>query len=276
VSGTGSVRRAAVPELRIDPENEWAWCGQQRLQLTPRVFAVLRHLVEHHDQLVTKESLLASVWRDTIVSDSALASCIRDLRRALDDTPDAPRYIQTVHRRGFRFIGPIAASPRASSASAPGSPGQVLEFPDFEGPPWATLVDREAALARLHGGLARARRGQRQLLFVTGEAGIGKTALVDTFVGALSGDSALRVGGGQCVEHYGMGEPYLPVLEALGRLGRAAGGARLVEVLRQHAPTWLVQLPGLLGDEDLNGVRLRTLGATRDRMLRELVEPWTP
>jgi predicted ATPase/DNA-binding winged helix-turn-helix (wHTH) protein len=267
MSNSGSARRTAVPELRIDPENEWAWCGQQRLKLTPRAFAVLRHLVEHRDQLVTKESLIASVWRDTIVSDSALASCIRDLRRALDDTPDVPRYIQTVHRRGFRFIGPVAGSPPARSASDP-----VLESSGLAGPPRVTLVDREAALARLHGGLARARRGQRQLLFVTGEAGIGKTALVETFVAGLSGDGALRVGCGQCVEHYGIGEPYLPVLEALGRLGRAAGGTRLIEILRRHAPTWLVQLPGLLGDEDLDGVRLRTLGATRDRMLRELVE----
>jgi predicted ATPase/DNA-binding winged helix-turn-helix (wHTH) protein len=261
-----------VPGLRIDPENEWVWCGQQRLQLTPRAFAVLRYLVEHRDQLVTKDNLLATVWRDTIVSDAALASCIRDLRRALDDASDAPRYIETVHRRGFRFIGPIAGLPRASAPSAQGSRTSVLEPPGLAGQLPAALVDREAPMARLHEGLARARRGQRQLMFVTGELGIGKTALVEAFLAALSGDGAPRVGHGQCVEHYGTGEPYLPLLEAIGRLGRAAAGVRLVEVLRQHAPTWLVQLPGLLGDEDLDGVRRRTLGATRDRMVRELVE----
>ena len=63
-----------------------------------------------------------------------------------------------------------------------------------------------------------------------------------------------------------------PVLEALGRLGRAAGGEHLVEILKQHAPTWLEQLPGLLSDSDVQAVRRRAQGATRGRTLRELVE----
>src|SRR5262249_51898840 len=89
---------------------------------------------------------------------------------------------------------------------------------------------------------------------------------------------ALRIGHGQCVEQYGAGEAYLPVLEALGRLGRAAGGERLVEILKQHAPTWLEQLPALLSDRDVEAVRRRAEGASRGRMLRERVEPvdaWT-
>ncbi|PYM11140.1 MAG: transcriptional regulator, partial [Candidatus Rokuibacteriota bacterium] len=159
--------------VRIEPENEWAWCGERRLDLTPRAFAVLRHLVEHPQRLITKNDLLVSVWRDTIVSDAALASCIRDLRRALGDSSRAPRYIATVHRRGFRFIGPIAATtgrpltpaagtvPSASAATAP-----------------SALVSREPELTRLHARFAAALTGQRQLVFVTGEPGIGKTALV--------------------------------------------------------------------------------------------------
>jgi len=95
-------------EVRIEAENEWAWCGARRLELTPRAFAVLRHLVEHRGRLITKEELFTTVWRDAIVSDAALSSCIRDLRKALGDSSGAPRYIQTVHRRGFRFIGPVA------------------------------------------------------------------------------------------------------------------------------------------------------------------------
>jgi DNA-binding response OmpR family regulator len=74
-------RPTDLPAVRIEVENEWAWCGARRLELTPRVFAVLRHLVEHADRLVTKDDLLAAVWRGVAVSDAALASCIRDLRR---------------------------------------------------------------------------------------------------------------------------------------------------------------------------------------------------
>ena len=74
------------------------------------------------------------------------------------------------------------------------------------------------------------------------------------------------------MEQYGAGEAYLPVLEALGRLGRDPRGDQLVHVLKQHAPTWLAQLPALLTDEDLEAVQRRAQGATRERMLRELVE----
>ena len=113
---------------------------------------------------------------------------------------------------------------------------------------------------------------RRQLVFVTGEPGIGKTALVEAFLSGIGLTETLRIGRGQCVEQYGAGEAYLPVLEALGRLGRDPRGDQLVQVLKQHAPTWLAQLPALLTDEDLEAVQRRAQGATRERMLRELVE----
>ena len=253
--------------VRIEPENEWAWCGERRLDLTPRAFAVLRHLVEHPQRLITKDDLLASVWRDTIVSDAALASCIRDLRRALGDSSRAPRYIATVHRRGFRYIGPIAATTGRPLTPGAGT-GPSVSAPTAP----SALVSREPELARLHARCAAALTGQRQLVFVTGEPGIGKTALVEAFLAGIAGRERLRIGRGQCVEQYGAGEAYLPVLEALGRLGREAGGEPLVQILKQYAPTWLVELPGLLADSDLAAVQRRTQAATRERMLREMVE----
>ncbi len=268
------TRPAEPPPVRIDAQDESAWCGERRLELTPKVFAVLRHLVEHPQRLITKDDLLATVWRDAVVSDAALASCIRDLRKALDDSSEAPRYIETVHRRGFRFIGPIALpAPALSvwSSRLAGGDAAIQPSPGAS-PGTPTLVGREAELARLHACLDRARNGQRQLVLVTGEPGIGKTALVEAFLWQISVNEALRIGRGQCVEQYGAGEAYLPVLEALGRLGREAGGEQLVQILKQDAPTWLTQLPSLLADRDLEAVQRRAQGATRDRMLRELVE----
>jgi predicted ATPase/DNA-binding winged helix-turn-helix (wHTH) protein len=259
--------------IRIEAENEWAWCGARRLELTPRAFAVLRHLVEHRGRLVTKDELLTTVWRDAIVSDAALASCIRDLRKALGDSSRAPRYIQTVHRRGFRFLGPVApptAAVSTAGSTAPAGGSRASFTSSSHAAP--TLVGREAELARLHARLAGALSGQRQLVFVTGEPGIGKTALVEMFLAEVGEANTLRIGCGQCVEQYGAGEAYLPVLEALGRLGRVAGGEQLIQILKQHAPTWLVQLPGLLCDRDVAAAQCRAQGATRDRMLRELVE----
>src|SRR5262245_24304062 len=83
---------------------------------------------------------------------------------------------------------------------------------------------------------------------------------------------ALWLARGQCIEHYGAGEAYLPVLDALGQLGRGPDGAQVVAGLEQYAPTWLVQMPALLAADALEAVQRRVLGATRERMLRELAE----
>jgi AAA ATPase domain len=94
-------------------------------------------------------------------------------------------------------------------------------------PPLA--VGRTAEIARLHAWFAHVRQGARQTIFVTGEAGIGKTTLVDAFLADVAAEQTAWIGRGQCVEHYGSGEAYLPVLDALGRLGREPGGERLKE-----------------------------------------------
>jgi DNA-binding winged helix-turn-helix (wHTH) protein len=97
--------------VSIDAANAWVWQGGRRLKLAPKAFAVLCHLIEQAGRLVTKEELCTAVWDDTIVSEAVLVSYVRDIRKALGDSSRTPRYVETVHRRGFRFIGPIATSP---------------------------------------------------------------------------------------------------------------------------------------------------------------------
>ena len=119
---------------------------------------------------------------------------------------------------------------------------------------------------------AKALRGERQVGFVTGEAGIGKTTLVEAFIARAEGEEALWIGHGQCIEQYGIGDAYLPVLEALRRLCRGPAGQRFIALLGQYAPSWLVQMPTLLGAAELDALQRRGLGATHERMLRELAE----
>src|SRR5262249_3083970 len=83
---------------------------------------------------------------------------------------------------------------------------------------------------------------------------------------------AVGIGHGQCIDHYGAGEAYLPLFSVLGQLCREPGGKQLVHLLSQHAPTWLIQMPALLTDEELTALQRKTTGATKDRMLRELAE----
>ena len=136
----------------------------------------------------------------------------------------------------------------------------------------ADLVAREAELATLHQWFAKALQGERHLGFITGEAGIGKTTLVDTFVAQLAGQTSLWLGHGQCIEQYGAGEAYLPLLEALGQMGRTPDGPDLVALLRQQAPSWLLQLPAFLSPAEYEALQRYTGGTTRERMLRELAE----
>jgi predicted ATPase len=138
--------------------------------------------------------------------------------------------------------------------------------------PPALLVARQAEMAQLHQGWTQALQGTRQVIFVTGEAGIGKTTLVDAFVAQIATSATVWFGRGQCIEQYGAGEAYLPLLEAFGQLGRGRDGARLVELLHQHAPSWLLQMPALLPASAYEVLQQRSSGTTRDRMLRELAE----
>src|SRR5215207_2737661 len=92
----------------LDRSNECLWRGSQVIKLRPKAYAVLNQLVGRSGQLVTKEELLAAVWPETFVSDAVLKVAIRQLRDALDDDPKAPAFIETAHRRGYRFIGQLA------------------------------------------------------------------------------------------------------------------------------------------------------------------------
>ena len=262
---------SAVPHwnfgpFTLDSTNACLWREAEAVALPPKIFDVLHYLVTHPNRLVTKDELLDAIWPETTVTDAVLRVAIGALRKVLDDTMP-PRFIATVPRRGYRFLAPVTAADAAASPTALPAPSvSVAPAP----PP--LLVGREAILQRLGEAWAEARQGQRQVVWVTGEAGMGKTSVVEAFRAVVATDPAVWLAAGQCVEHYGTGEAYLPVLEALGQLCRGPGGERLVTLLRQHAPTWLVQMPWLLTTAHREQLRDELQGVTRERMLREFAE----
>jgi DNA-binding winged helix-turn-helix (wHTH) protein len=240
------------------------------------VFNLLAYLIQHRDRVVTKQELLDTLWPGRFVSEAALTSRLMVARKAVGDDGRAQRLIQTVHGRGYRFIAEVeehvgdARGLRGSSPSAatPVPPEVQLRqvapvFPSEHVTMPATLqasravrtVGREAELAQLHRHLERVLHGTRQVVFVTGEAGLGKTTLIETFIADLRGFGALWIGRGQCLEHYGAGEAYLPVLEALGRLCRESEGREFLALLAQRAPTWVVQMPWLIDDAGLEALQ---------------------
>jgi DNA-binding winged helix-turn-helix (wHTH) protein/tetratricopeptide (TPR) repeat protein/type II secretory pathway predicted ATPase ExeA len=237
--------------------------GDNTIPLRPKTWAVLLYLAERPGALVTSAELLDAVWPNVSVTPSTLTKSIAELRVALNDEARRPHCIETVHRRGFRFIAKTSDDLRRGAASPDWSTR------DARAP---TFVGREAALARLGELFAKAYAGERQIVFVTGEAGVGKTTLVERFLDSpmLRGSaSPVWVARGVCIEQQGAREAYMPVLAALEELAHRPDAERLVGLLRRTAPTWLVQMPWLLGD-DADVVR-RSLDIARpERMLREV------
>ena len=244
------------------------WCGTEVVPLPPKALAVLWQLATQAGQVVTKEALLDAVWAGTLVSEGVLTTCLRILRQALGEDAQQPRYIATVHRLGYRFVAPVIVGDALLPEPPPARP--PLAAARVPAPP--LLVGRAVEVAQLHTCLAQAQQGVRQIVFVTGEVGVGKTTVVEAVVQQWAAAEALWLGRGQCIEQYGAGEAYLPLLEALGRLGRESGGMRLVACLRQYAPTWLAHLPALGRLDELAAEPPAMPGATPARMLRELAE----
>lgn len=243
--------------FELDEANARLTGGGQPIELAPRAFAVLAHLARRPGRLVTKVDLLDAVWGHRHVSESVLKTTVSQVRAALADDAREPRYIETVSRRGYRFI----ALPRED---APGSQA-TASMPRLE--PATVLVGREASLSLLQERWSAALEGRAQVVWVTGEAGVGKTMLLDGFITALPDAACAR---GQCIEQVGAAEPYLPILEALGMLCR--GDPTLVPVMRAVAPTWLSQLPWLLADADREAVQREAAASSQARMLREFTE----
>jgi len=208
------------------------------IPLRPKTFEVLQHLVERPGELVTKLDLLDAVWPGIAVGDDVVRISVGELRVTFGDARATPRFIETVPRRGYRFIAKLGDTRPASYTLPAASELPPTEDLDH------LVVGRTNERAQIAEWMSVAATGRRQLGFVTGEAGIGKTTLVDAAIRDLqrSGTTTIRVARGQCIEQYGGGEPYKPVLEALGSLCRGADGPATLATLQRRAPRWVLDV----------------------------------
>jgi len=250
------------PPFRLDSQNQCLWrrrerAEDQRILLTPKAYAVLTYLVERTGRLVTQNELLEAVWPNTCVQPEVLKYQIADIRGALGDSARKPSFIETLPRRGYRFIAAVR-----EAESKPATPTGLAA---------TRFVGRQRELATLRKCFNCALQRESQLVFVTGEPGIGKTALVEEFVrGASVAEPSLRIARGHTVEGKAGSEAFYPVLVAVDQLCRGPDGNAMVDLLAQHAPTWLVQFPGLVRSEHRERLQAEIRGTTRDRMLREI------
>ena len=106
-------------EFTLDGASGHLYRGDVVVPLTPKAFAVLQYLVSHAGRLVGKQELLDAVWPGVFVGDAVLKVAIREIRRALGDNSQAPRFIETAHRRGYRFMEPVVPATSNPWAKTP-------------------------------------------------------------------------------------------------------------------------------------------------------------
>jgi DNA-binding winged helix-turn-helix (wHTH) protein/tetratricopeptide (TPR) repeat protein len=273
----------AFGQFELDTRVYELRCSGSVRPVEPQVFDVLAYLVQNRDRLVSKEELLEKLWPDRFVSETTLTSRVKEARKAVGDSGDAQSVIRTQRGRGYRFVAkveergdpglltvaapePIPPASSARRSTPDGTLGMPLSSSTASRP---VFVGRRRELDRLVHAFRLALDGARQVVFVTGEAGAGKTTLVDAFLADRAQDSPVLLARGQCVEYRGSGEPYMPLLDAFARLASLPDSNRLVALLRAEAPSWLVQMPSVVSDEEIASLRTRS-GASGERMLREL------
>ena len=105
--------------LRVDLEDERAWLGDNPLALSQKPFALLTTLMQSAEKLVSKDTLIETVWDGRAVSDAVLTTAIRELRQALGDNARAPEFIETAHGRGYRFLKAVTTVAPLSTDQPP-------------------------------------------------------------------------------------------------------------------------------------------------------------
>jgi predicted ATPase len=218
----------------LDTSNERLWHEGVQIALAYKPFSVLRYLVENAGRLITHDELLDALWPKTYVQPQVLRTYMQELRKVLGDDARHPKFIQTLPKRGYSFVATVSESSGVAFevARASGSPTCDART--------AELAGRDGDLVRLQELAQIAANGQRQLVFITGGTGIGKTALLSAFREALavSSPQAIMVCG-HCVEGLSEKEDYYPIIEAFDQLSTSEDRERARKILAMIGRTRL-------------------------------------
>lgn len=222
-------------ELELDTDHYELRKAGEKVPVQPKVFDVLRYLIEHRDRVVTKQELLTELWPGEHVNETAVSWSISHVRRAVGQEGRASGPIQTVHGRGYRFTASVEPEPEAEAPSVPERFSPSLP-PPAPPAPARMFVGRDATMQRLADRLEAATVGQGGLCLLVGEAGIGKTrCATELSEGARA--RGLLAYTGRCVEGHGA-----PAFWSWIQIGRAI--ARDHEPLREQAESLIARMSG--------------------------------
>jgi predicted ATPase/DNA-binding winged helix-turn-helix (wHTH) protein len=222
------------PPFRFDADQQTLWRGSDKIRLTPKASALLRCLIAGRGSWISKSAIMAAVWPNTHVQPDNIKVLVREIRQALGDSTLFPRFITSSPRRGYAFVAPVNDGGHDARAQVPAAAAAGL------------FVGRGQELAALAAALHAVRAGVPRLVLISGEQGLGKTALCDAFIREARAQAPLRWCLGQCFERESASEPYSPLLDALLRLDRQHLGL-VPAALARHAPSWLPYFPQWTG-----------------------------
>lgn len=237
---------------RLDEQERQLLLGTQVVPLPPKVFDLLAVLVQNAGRLLPKQDLLDRVWSGVAVEEGSLTRGISSLRQVLGSTADGQDYIQTVSRRGYRFISQV----RETSDDELEGTRLAIPPPSMLATASVDFVGREADLVQIQDVWQRAKDGRHQLLLVAGEPGIGKTRLSLQFARSRAAEGTTVLMGYcdeenlvpyqafvECLSWYFR---HCPEVELRGQLAAMGGGgelARFVPELRNRIPDLPTPLP---------------------------------
>ncbi len=210
----------------LDTSNQCVWQNGAQLALPPKPFAVLRYLVENPGRLITHDELLDALWPETYVQPQVLRTYVLELRKLLGDDARQPRFIQSLPKRGYCFVAHVIDGNHANHCA-----NAEEKTPE--------IVGRNKELASLSALFQLSLDGRRQIVFLCGDSGIGKTALVDSFCRSFGPSTPVTIARGQCVQGVAHREEYYPVMEALAGLCASPDGEQVCAILARIAPAWL-------------------------------------
>lgn len=250
----------AFAGVELDTGRRRLWRKGTPVAIQKKPLDLLIYLIEHRDRAVGKDEILQSLWPDEFVNESSLVVCVAKIRKALGEDSASARIVETLHGYGYRFVAEVEGG--ASSAAARAVDARAAVTP---------LVGREQDTARLRAAWQRACAGERSIVLVSGDGGIGKTALIRSFLAEVdAGQDEAWVLRGECLDLRGGSEPFLPLLDAWTRACRRKRGDVAIDVLRRAAPGWLLQLHGVVGTDERVRLHEEARGTMPKRLLRML------
>ncbi len=225
LDGLVSAPLIRIGTLVLDPDNLELTDGDRTEVLRPLPAALLFHLLRQRHRIVPKDELHRALWPDTSVSDAALASAVRDLRRLLDDDGENQQIVRTFRGRGYRLVAPVSFDSRTpASRDLPGSIAALsASVPAF--------VGRELEIARFARIRAEAADRRGGILLIESDSGGGRTALLSEFAGGAAGALWLGI---SCREE-GWVPRYDSITRLLIELERAVGSDLVEEWARADA-----------------------------------------